>query len=206
MQRARPKSVASYTLVLKRSSAFIPTYWGVTIDDHDRAYFLLDKLPNNRLNPKRPESHLRLLCEGDLGSPGVVGGVDALDRVAWEERLWDMRSSERERRTYLAEVGNVVVGYVTFVMGQFVVGEHALMIDEVVVSQDHQDQKHGSALMRWAETMARQSRCQEIRLWAIEDQVGKYKHLGYSDVAGAKPMVLDGHNYTLMSKRVIYHI
>ncbi len=41
------KQVCSYALVMKHSSGFIPSFWGVTIGDHDRAYFLLDVLPNN---------------------------------------------------------------------------------------------------------------------------------------------------------------
>lgn len=46
----RPAEVASYALVIKRSSKFIPTNWGIMTDDTDRAYFLLDPLPNNRLS------------------------------------------------------------------------------------------------------------------------------------------------------------
>ena len=43
------KNICSYSLVVKRNSAYIPNFFGVVIQPHDRAYFLLDKIPNNRL-------------------------------------------------------------------------------------------------------------------------------------------------------------
>ena len=49
VQKYAPTSVASYSLVLKRNSDFIPNHFGFLIHDWDRALFLLDALPNNRM-------------------------------------------------------------------------------------------------------------------------------------------------------------
>lgn len=203
VQEFDPASLSSYTLVLKRSSTFVPTHWGLMIGDYDRAYFLLDKLPNNRLNPKSPDCHFRRLTDDDLDSAPVVSGVDSIDRVTWADRWYDMRSSERERRTYLLESGKDLVGFVTFVT---TADGTTLLVDEVVVDERFQGGGYGSALMRWAETMARQLRCSELRLWAIDDQVSFYERLGYEPTGQGDQMNLEGHTYELMRKKIIYHI
>lgn len=45
----RPGRLLAYSLVMKRGSCFLPHYFGVVVDDHDRILFLLDAIPNNRL-------------------------------------------------------------------------------------------------------------------------------------------------------------
>src|SRR5207302_1003484 len=102
----KPASVSSYTLVLKRSSTFVPSLWGVMINDHDRAYFLLDQLPNNRLHKSVHNTHIRRLTKDDFNVPPVVSGLNSIDRVTWGDRFYDMACSEHERRTYFLEQGN----------------------------------------------------------------------------------------------------
>ena len=36
----RPSSIVTFSLVVKKSSAFYPTYWSCSVNDADRAYFL----------------------------------------------------------------------------------------------------------------------------------------------------------------------
>ena len=206
IQRLGAKTLTTYTLVLKRSSVFVPTCWGLMIDDHDRCYSLLDKLPNNRLHPSHLHGHLGRLCEEDLTATALSCGVEAIDRVTWADRWYDMRCSERERRTYLLEIGRAVVGYITFAMSRLATGENVLVVDEVAVDTAHHGQGHAGTLMRWAETSARHNRCNEIRLWAIDDKVPMYTHLGYELVRGEERMRLEDQNYTLMTKKVIYHL
>ena len=80
--------ICTYSLVLKHSSKFIPTLWGLSISDTDRAFFLLDSIPNNRLDAgphqdSPPYVHIRALSENDLDIATVVSGVPSLDRVTW---------------------------------------------------------------------------------------------------------------------------
>jgi len=60
------KNVLSYSLVVKKTSEFIPNYFGMLIEEHDRVFFQLDKFPNNRLRNKIPFGSLRTLREDDI--------------------------------------------------------------------------------------------------------------------------------------------
>jgi|ERR1051326_4742481 GNAT superfamily N-acetyltransferase len=204
--KLKPKSITTYSLILKRSSAFVPTCWGLTIGDHDRAYFLLKRLPNNRLHKTALCRHLRLLTEADLGVPPVKSGLESMDRITWADRYYDMRCSDRERRTYLLEVGDAIVGYVTFALKVLTTGDTVLFVDEIAVAGDQQNKGYAGTLMRWAETSARNLCCSEMRLWGIREHVDVYAHLGFEVIVPEATMTLDGEVYIHMRKRVIYHI
>jgi len=77
--------VCSYSLMLKCDSSFIPTMWGFMIGKTDRAFFLLDRIPNNRLVAQKEGSlpcvHLERLSEKYIGKPPVVSGLASLDRT-----------------------------------------------------------------------------------------------------------------------------
>ncbi len=74
-----PRDITSYSLVVKRGSSFIPSYFGLVIDDHDRALFLLGKYPNNRM---MPTGVVRRLDKSDITRPPVVTGVPSCGRHA----------------------------------------------------------------------------------------------------------------------------
>jgi GNAT superfamily N-acetyltransferase len=196
---AGPASICTYSLVLKRSAAFIPSFWGVTINDHDRAYFLLDELPNNRLSPKTPSVHIRRLGKRDLGKPPVLSGLKSLDRITWCDRFYDMESGTRNRVSYILESKADILGYVTVTFANT-----AMFIDEVAVAEGNTGKGNASALVRWAETCARQACAEEIRLWGVASAAPMYEHLGYKKLG--QEMQLGDELYHLMSKRVMYYI
>jgi GNAT superfamily N-acetyltransferase len=213
--------VCSYTLVLKKGASFVPSYWAVSIGDYDRAYFLLERLPNNHFHdsmpafgqvrerpPKSkhknrdPYFHLRKLSKTDIQRPAMPCGVESLDRTTWADRFYDM-SNHSGRFTYLLESGQTTYGYVTF---EFT-GDGSLSIEAVAVRRDQRDKGYGAALIRWAETSARQADCRRITMWGITDQVEKYERLGYRRDPNREPMRLDGgEEYSFMSKPVLYHL
>lgn len=207
VQAHGPRSIATYTLILKQSSCFIPTYWAVTIHDHDRAYFLLPKVPNNRLDPKFPRDHghLRRLSEADLATlPPIVSGTTSLDRTTWEDRWWDMqvtKGADSQHYTFLFEICGAVVGYLTYTLTP-----NSMTIDEVAIAKDLKRKKYGGTLMRWAETVARQSSCAEITLWAIESGVPFYEAQDYRLDQSKSDMTLDGDKFKLMRKKILYHL
>ena len=201
-QELRAAMVVSYSLVLKRKSTFVPTFWGLTIGDHDRAYFLLDNIPNNRLRSRFGGAYLRQLVSEDVASlPPMLSGLEAMDRITWADRWFDIQCSERERSTYLLYVDRDVAGYITFAISERYA---ALTVDEVAVREDLRGQGLGGALLRWAETTARQVGASELNMWAIEDQVPKYEKLGYATVPGVSSMKLEAKDYFFMRKRVVY--
>lgn len=200
--------VCTYTLMLKRGSAFIPTLWGVTIGDDDRAYFLLSNIPNNRLDAgslhsnskkKALSIHLRLLSEEDAKRPLVMSGVRSLDRVTWGDRYFSMKSGGDRRCTYVLEMARGIVGYLTL----SVHSDDCLMVDEVVVDKAHHGKNLGGVLLRFADTMARQSNCRLIRLQSIADKRDLYLKFGYRTIANS-PLKLDEEEYWLMEKSVIH--
>jgi hypoxanthine-guanine phosphoribosyltransferase len=202
-------AVVSYSLVVKRNTEFVPTYWGVTIGDFDRAYFLLEKIPNNRLRSLAVGTYLRQLRKEDLATVGPVSsGVPAMDAVTWEDRWWDMQCSARERITYLLYVGTEVGGYLTYSASSSTV-----TVDEVVVRDDlakknsgAEGLKLGGLMMRWVETMARQTRATEMNLWAIEDKVAMYEYFKYTKLTTVDPLPLDGKLYYFMRKPIVYNV
>jgi GNAT superfamily N-acetyltransferase/hypoxanthine-guanine phosphoribosyltransferase len=198
----KPASVASYTLVLKRSSMFVPSLWGVMINDHDRAYFLLEQLPNNRLHKAVHNTHIRRLTKEDINLPVVVTGLDSMDRITWADRYYDMACSEHERRTYLLEQRDEAIGYLTVSR----VGTNSFRVDEVAVGQAFQDKGHAGTLLRWAETCARQMSCERAELWAIENEIKMYEHCGFEAAIGVEAMDLAGEKFFLMYKRLIHHL
>lgn len=124
-----------------------------------------------------------------------------MDRTTWGDRFYDMLN-HKGRITYLLEAGKNIRGYVTIEFRD----EGILNIEAVAVEENFQKQGYGSALIRWAETLARQSQCDKITLWGIKKEVSKYEYLGYKIESGKNPIGLDGEEYTPMSKPVLYHL
>ena len=206
LMQCRAAAVSTYTLVLKNSSAFIPTLWGVSINDTDRAFFLLSTIPNNRLDagPHKsapPYVHMRILRESDLTAAPIVSGVASLDRVTWSDRHFDMQL-DHERATYVLETGRTTVGYLTVNCST----PGALHVDEIVVDQNARAFGYGGILLRYAETLARQNDASFVRLHAISDREQFYKNHGYHPVPGGKPIRLDAETYCLMERPVLYHL
>lgn len=212
--------VCSYTLVLKRGASFIPSYWAVSIGDFDRGYFLLDSLPNNhfhdsgpqfgqvRERPRRktpagrtPYFHIRKLSKTDIDRHRIDSGTRSLDRTTWADRYYDMVSHEG-RITYVLQAGNAIHGYVTIDLKP----EEALSIEAVAVAMDQQGHGYGAALIRWAETCARQNECRVISMWGIKEQLSRYQQLGYKTDSSKPAMTLDGEEYHFIYKPVLYHL
>lgn len=206
LRRYGAADVCTYALVLKRSSRFIPSLWGVMVNDEDRAYFLLDRTPNNRLtthlSEKRPYLHLRRLAEEDMRLPPVKCGVASIDRVTWGDRWFDMAESEQNRCTYLLETAKGVIAYLTLRVD----GQNRMVIDEVAVDKQQIGRGYGGVLMRFADTLARHCGCRKVRLNAIKEQKGWYVKFGYKIVPGRDSISLDGEEYLPMERVVLYHL
>lgn len=200
-------SVCTYSLVLKRGSAFIPTMWGLAVDDVDRAFFLLDKIPNHRLDAGGPASpkkkkglniHIRLLCDEHLQKTLLVSGLASIDRVTWGDRYFEMKTGGQRHCTYVLERGDKILGLMSLTHR----ASACLFIDEIAIEREHQGKNIGPVLMRFADTMARQFDCQKIQLQAISTKINFYSGFGYKVIVES-PLKLDGEEYWLMEKPVI---
>lgn len=205
LKRLGAARVCTYTLVLKSGSLFIPTLWGLMINDQDRAYFLLDRTPNNRLTTslteQQPYVNFQKLSDKNVQIPPINTGVISMDRVTWGDRLFDMSENTQGRCTYLLESDEKMVGYLTVHWGD----NQCLHIDEVAADTAEQGKGFGGVLIRFAETLARQSACRHVRLNAIENRVDWYKKFDYSPVPGRKMICLENEKYQPMEKVVLYH-
>lgn len=199
-----PSELTSYSLVIKRCSKFIPTVWGVMIDETDRAYFLLECLPNNRLDVGQrplPPVQLRLLSKEHLLKPPLVSGVASIDRIRWSDRLFQMESSDNTTCTYVLERAGEIVGFLTIHPTE----GKGLAIDEIVINPKRQGHGYGGILLRFADTIARQSDCQIVRLNAIKGKVPLYEGFGYETCVGRTPLFVDEEEYIPMHRKVLYH-
>ncbi len=203
------KHVCTYSLVIKRGTKFVPTIWGLTIDDIDRAFFLLDAIPNHRLDAGTPRGdnlgrpvfgHLRALAEEDADKPSVKSEVESIDRVTWGDRFFDMKAGNSRRCCYLLEQGTKIVGFVTLSHPD----AETLSIDEVAVDIHERGKKFGPILIRFADTMARSHNCRKVKLNAISDRVDWYKKFGY-ELVGTDVLKLGAEEYQPMQKAVVYN-
>ncbi len=204
-----PTELSSYALVIKRGSGFIPTLWGLMMEETDRAFFLLGKIPNHRLDAaghnrqdtkKQPLVHIERLNERSVGLPKVTCGVESMDRVTWSDRYFQMQATAYHTCTYVLMRGSTALGYLTLHR----VDDGALMIDEIAMDVSQKKKGYGGVLMRFADTLARQGNCRAVRLLAIKEQVEFYKGLEYRLVEG-KPFRLDAEEYWPMERTVLYH-
>ncbi|MBI4027617.1 MAG: GNAT family N-acetyltransferase [Verrucomicrobia bacterium] len=203
--RHGPEELSSYSLFVKQHSIFIPTIWGVMIDEADRAYFLLNKIPNNRLNAgKKGQLPLQIqrLDSKHLSQPPIVSNVKSMDRMTWGDRLFQMKVTDGTTCTYVLERTGQIVGFLTVHPFD---GSGGLSIDEVVVDSKAQAHGYGGVLVRFADTLARQSNHRLVRLNAIKEKTGFYEKFGYQQVSGAETIKLDDEEYQPMERKVLYH-
>lgn len=211
--KAGAKNVCSYSLVVMRGSEFFPTVWGVIIDDSDRAFFLLDEIPNQRLHAgadarsqsatEKPQAyvHIRRLSKGDKSQTQLKTGLRSLDRFTWGDRLFDMESAGGGRCTYVLETGESPVGFITLTHE-----DRILFIQEIGIGKKFQGcgKPYGPILMRFAETMARQLNCTTLRLYGVEERVEFYEGFGYRRLPEAEALELDSKRYIMMEKAVLH--
>ena len=174
------------------------------IDETDRAYFLLETLPNNRLDVGQhplPPVHLRLLSKDHLLMPAIVSGVASIDRIKWSDRLFQMEAADNGTCTYVLERASCIVGFLTI----HPIDGKGVAVDEIVVDPTKQGHGYGGILLRFADNVARHSDCQIIRLNAIKSKVELYEGFGYEQCQGKSPLFIDNEEYIPMHRKVLYH-
>lgn len=220
--QAGAAGVCSYTLVLKESSSFVPNFWAVSISDEDRAFFLLQEIPNNRFvrkyscsemggtedesestfvkhKPQRlPYFAVRRLTKEDLGKDKFQVNVESLNRSKWEDLYFSAIDLDNYW-VYVLECKSEIIGYIALSLAH----DRELSVEQIGVSSSEQGRGYAGALMRWAETLARLKDCNHIRLWSILGQRDTYAALGYRELAAR--MDLGAEKYVRMSKCLLPH-
>ncbi|WP_216332548.1 GNAT family N-acetyltransferase [Rhizobium sp. X9] len=193
--------IVSYGLVIKRSTDFVPSFFGLMIGEHDRAYFQFKSIPNHRLRKKGPFGVLRTLEAADakVTKQKIDAGDNSLSEISLSD-LWYAKRGKGEH-VYLYELAGEFVGFV-----HFIATEKSLLVDALAVEDGHQGKDIGGLLLRWVENWARNHKLAVINLWAIEKELPFYRHMKYQPIAGEEMMELDGENFVKMSRRLLYNI
>lgn len=194
--------VFSYSLVVKRSSSFVPHYFGVVVGDHDRVLFQLDNIPNNRLfsGAVPPTCLFRRIDSSDAArtSATLDTGVKSLDKISFGDLYYEHRVNGFD--VVLAEDQGRIAGFLKIKT----IEQGPLLIDVIANDKSYRGKGIGGALMRFAETMGRAGCCSYIELWAIDEKVQFYERFGFDksndliDTGGSEV-------YRLMRKRLLYH-
>lgn len=196
IRRFLPKSVSSYAVAVRRSANVIPNNFGFLIGDHDRVHFPSRALANNRLCSS---GTYRKLTDEDCSRPMISTGADFIDRVAWEDRSYELHTNPN-RHVYVHETEESISSFISFkVEGKI------LFVDEVGADKNYRGLGLGGHLMRWAEHYARNSECADVELMAVDNKVDWYEKLGFQRVH-SRPLTLSGHQFFRMRKKLLYHL
>ncbi len=193
----KPEAITSYTLVLKRNSIYVPNYFGFIIDDSDRALFLLDELPNNRM---MPVGSVRRLLESDAERPALVTDNPATPVTNWSLLSYWL-NTDPTREVYVYELQERIVAYISF---RTKPGKE-LLVDAICVDRSHPDKRCAGWLLRWSETCARWADCRSVALPCLSGDVAACEGFGYHQVKG---MVLSvgTQKYQVARKPILYNL
>lgn len=195
--------ILSYALVIKRGACFIPNYFGLVIDDHDRALFRLEKYSNNRLCKKKPFGTLRKLNEADVHhTPDhIESEIPSIQKMTWGD-LWYEKKA-KSSQVYVYELNGEIKAFISFKVQQ----QNALFIDAIAASTELKGAGIGGVLMRWAETWARSANCNEVNLWSIDDpdRIGFYEHYGFT-LTGEALDLGSNEKYKHMRRVLLYNL
>ena len=191
-------NIISYSLVLKKSSQFIPTFFGVLIQDEDRAYFMLSEIPNNRLmKDKPPFGYIRQLRDSDIHIAMARSGNGSVDNTSGD-LLYRKKAEGFIVYLYVSE--SAICGYVCLRME----GDR-MFIDTLLADSGHQGRGVGTALLRWSETLARSSCCKAIELWSIHDRIKYYQLLGFESAEQGSIQYDDKTSFHHMKRVLLYN-
>ena len=198
------KRIISYSLVIKQRTRFIPHYFGMIVGDHNRAIFMLDVIPNNRLfagSNHQPLGIFRYIDADDVNreSQCLDVGVPSIDKITWGDLYYEHRANGYD--VIVIEDGENLAGFIKIMVKY----EHTLHIDIIANDKGYRGKGIGGALMRYAENIARAQKLKFIELWSISDKIDFYK-----DKCGFKLLedtidAGDGETYNLMRRPLLYH-
>lgn len=200
------KSSIAYSLVIKQSSRFVPHYFGLVVGDHDRAIFMLNSIPNNRLfagNGYHPIGIFRRIEPSDANREQqcIDTGVPSLDKISWGDLYYEHRVNGYD--VIVVEDGMHLAGFIKIKIKR---GD-TLFIDVIANDKNYRGKGIGGALMRYVENMGRSLKLSSVELWSIENQVSFYRDKCEFSVVEGEPIIDagGGEQYTLMRRRLLYH-
>lgn len=195
------KDIFSYGLVVKRSTVFVPSYFGLMIGEHDRCYFQRTEIPNHRLRRKGPIGILRALEAADAkAAVQYLNTGNSLSTISLAD-LWYNKQTRENSHIFIYEIAGRVAGFIDF----YVSSRKTVVVDAVAMDLEHQGQDVGGLLMRWVENWARNHKLYEVELYAIKDRIGFYTYMKF-EPSPRDLLELDGEFFHPMRRRLLYNI
>ena len=171
----RPLAITLYTVAARIGAKVVPNYFAIPAGPSDRVF--LPWQPKRRNNRLASPGIFRILLEDDLTRPNLEVGhnADFITRRTWRDRWYDAHTSQGHS-VLLCEIDGAIAAFISFR-----VDGHELEVDEIATAVGHERKGLAGALLRYAETTARSTRCRELSLWAHErdDLVAWYSDYGY---------------------------
>jgi GNAT superfamily N-acetyltransferase len=194
--------VFSYALVVKKSAGFLPHYFGVVVDDHDRALFQLEEIPNNRLFVKKyePFGVFRRIEVADAkrSNQCIDTGVKSIDKISLGDLFYEHRVNGFD--VLIVEDGEKIAAFLKIKAIPY----GGILIDVIANHKDYHGRGVGGALMRYTETLGRSNKCIYIELWSISNMVEWYIKFGFEST-GEEIDTGNNEVYCQMRKRLLYH-
>ena len=199
IQQYSPADISSYSLVLKRGSDFIPNHFGILIHDWDRALFLLDRLPNNRMRFGETFRKITFNDQKDkkIAFPGWLGNPE---NFGWGNYL-----NTNSQAFVCINKANVVQALIVFqVDKKGICHVEKLRADPQYKHDDVEcDRLVVAPLLRWAMTYARHCCCSKFRINCKSNAVDSYKKLGFEEAEDSKKQP---SGFAVMEKRILYNV
>ena len=168
-----PAHVLSYATAVRVTASFVPNIFSVPIGPNDRVFLPWHKArPNNRMTMR---GVFRDLSEQDLTADPILSDQEFMNRVLWKDRWYTMKA-EPTRRVIVCDIAGKIASFVNFTIDP---NEGELHVDEVATDKKHQGQGLAGALLRFAETLARATRCRRMSLWSHEAVIEMYEKMSY---------------------------
>lgn len=187
MHELGAEEVYSYSLAVKQTALFIPTFFGVLISKRDRIYFLLNEIPS--YSSCFPGPGLRKLDAGrfefDLPESGLTGRVYTIDDL----RSYD--SVSENNHVYLCAKGILASGAVGIYVapidavsakeGVTMIPEQKMCVIDILQTSrcEPSDAELRANMLEWVETYAKSHDCSAITILVEPTVAESFASLGY---------------------------
>ena len=102
------------------------------------------------------------------------------------------------RLTFLIEDQRRIVSFVTIEL----IPQQTVTIQDLAVLNEPNRAVYVASLIRWSETLARQSDCERIHIWVLSNELGHYRAWGFDKDTSC----LARGDAIVVSRPVTYHI
>ena len=189
--------IHTYAMVLKRGSGFIPSSWGLIIDDYDLAhYYMMSGEAVRLLDTPECQGFARELATQDAKTPALCGWPES-ELMSWVKLYYErMQKAPQTARAYVFISGEQTVAYfLTEMEGS--PPSRFMKLSLITTKGEHAFA--GGYALKWAESLGRKADCRAVRLRVERKYEQQFVEMGFDPV----PTPGDP-NYVLMDYDILH--